>query len=108
MQHFLFNSSLFIIILPILFNIKLLSKILMDAEAKVIGYLPGKGKYQDMVGALLVEMPDGKRFQSGTGLSDEQRVIPPEIGSTVTYRYRDLTTQGLPGFANFLRVREAE
>lgn len=80
----------------------------MDAEAKVIGYLSGKGKYQGMVGALLVEMPDGKRFQLGTGLSDEQRSTPPEIGSTVTYRYRDLTPQGLPRFANFLRVREVE
>lgn len=80
----------------------------MDAEAKVIGYLPGKGKYQGMVGALLVEMPDGKRFQLGTGFNDEQRITPPGIGSTVTYRYRDLTPQGLPRFANFLRVREVE
>lgn len=80
----------------------------MDTEAKVIGYLPGKGKYQGMVGALLMEMPDGKRFQLGTGLSDEQRITPPAIGSTVTYRYRDLTPQGLPRFANFLRVREVE
>lgn len=80
----------------------------MDTEAKVIGYLPGKGKYLGMVGALQVEMPDGKRFQLGTGLSDEQRMSPPKIGSTVTYRYRDLTPQGLPRFANFLRVREGE
>lgn len=80
----------------------------MDAEAKVIGYLPGKGKHEGRVGALLVEMQDGKRFQLGTGLSDEQRVNPPEIGSTVTYRYRDLTPQGVPRFANFLRIREVE
>jgi len=80
----------------------------MDAEARVIGHLPGKGKYQGMAGALLVEMPDGKRFQLGTGLSDEERITPPEIGSTVTYRYRDLTPQGLPRFANFLRVRDVD
>jgi DNA ligase-1 len=80
----------------------------MDADAKVIGYLPGKGKYQGMVGALHMETPDGKRFQLGTGLSDEQRITPPVIGSMVTYRYRDLTPQGLPRFANFLRVREGE
>jgi DNA ligase-1 len=80
----------------------------MDAEAKVIAYLPGKGKYEGMVGALLVEMSDGKQFQLGGGLSDQQRITPPEIGSWVTYRYRDLTPQGIPRFANFLRVREVE
>lgn len=89
-------------------NALLKLKTQMDAEAIVIDYLPGKGKYEGMLGALLVEMPDGKRFQLGTGLSDEQRMTPPEIGSTITYRYRDLTPQGLPRFANFLRVWEGK
>lgn len=80
----------------------------LDAEAKVIAYLPGKGKYEGMLGALLVEMPNGIRFRLGGGFSDQQRKTPPEIGSIVTYRYRDLTPQGLPRFANFLRVREME
>jgi DNA ligase 1 len=80
----------------------------LNAEAKVIGYLPGKGKYRGMVGALLLEMPDGKRFELGTGFSDQQRLTPPAIGSTVTYRYRDLTPQGLPRFASYLRMREVE
>ncbi|PRC92321.1 DNA ligase [Solimicrobium silvestre] len=83
-------------------------KMQLDAEAKVIAYLPGKGKYLGMMGALEVEMPDGKRFRLGTGFSDAQRRTPPEIGSMVTYRYRDLTPQGLPRFANFLRIREIE
>lgn len=78
----------------------------LDAEAKVVGHLPGKGKYQGKLGALLVELPDGKRFEIGTGLSDKQRTHPPVIGSVITYRYRDLTPQGVPRFASFLRVRE--
>jgi len=83
-------------------------KMYLDAEARVIGYEPGKGKYKDMLGALLLEMPTGVRFQLGTGFSDEQRRNPPALGSVVTYRYRALTPQGVPRFAHFLRVREEE
>ena len=82
-----------------------------DAEAKVIAYIPGKGKYAGQLGALLVEMPakDGqtaKRFKLGTGLSDAQRQNPPAVGSEVTYRYRGLNDSGIPRFASFLRLRE--
>ncbi len=80
-------------------------KLVLDAEAKVIAHEPGKGKYQGMLGALLLEMPNGIQFRLGTGFSDEQRRFPPAIGSVVTYQYRDLTPQGVPKFANFLRVR---
>lgn len=83
-------------------------KILLDAEAKVIGYEAGKGKYEGLMGALLVEMPDGTRFRLGTGFSDALRHVPPKIGSIVTYQYRDLSPQGIPKFANFLRVRANE
>lgn len=76
-----------------------------DTEAIVIGYRPGKGKYQGMVGALIVKSQDGKEFAIGSGLSDELRQTPPEIGSSITYRYNGLTKHGLPRFARFLRVR---
>ena len=32
---------------------------------------------------------------------------PAAVGSVVTYRYRDLTSSGLPRFASFLRVHDA-
>lgn len=83
-------------------------KMLLDAEAKVIAYEPGKGKYKNMLGALLLEMPDGKQFRLGSGFSDTLRRTPPELGSVVTYRYRDLTPQGVPKFASFLRIRSDE
>lgn len=78
----------------------------LDAEAKVIAHLPGKGKYLGMLGALRVETPDGKRFSLGTGFSDEVRRHPPAIGVLVSYRYRELNPNGLPRFASYLRVRE--
>jgi DNA ligase-1 len=78
----------------------------LDTEAKVIGHVPGKGKYQGMLGALLLEMPDGRRFRLGTGFSDVVRRDPPAIGTLITYRYRELNQSGLPRFASYLRVRE--
>lgn len=77
-----------------------------DSEAVVIGYTPGKGKYAGMLGALIVQMPNGLRFKIGSGLSDEQRREPPPIGSVVTYRYRGVNASGIPRFAVFMRLRE--
>jgi DNA ligase-1 len=76
-----------------------------DAEAMVIGHVPGKGKNAGRLGALRVRTADGREFSLGTGFTDKQRSDPPPIGTTVTYRYRDLTNAGLPRFASFLRVR---
>jgi DNA ligase-1 len=81
-------------------------KLLLDAEAKVVGYTKGRGKYAGKLGALIVETPAGIRFKLGTGLSDAQRENPPKIGSLVTYTYRDLTKTGKPKFASFLRERK--
>jgi DNA ligase-1 len=81
-------------------------KPLNDAEATVIGHVPGKGKYEGKMGALKVEMADGKRFQIGTGFTDAVRANPPAIGSVITFTYRGLTKNGLPRFASYLRIRE--
>lgn len=81
-------------------------KPLRDTEGVVTGHLPGKGKYTGMMGALQIRMPDGRSFKLGTGFTDALRKSPPPVGSTVTYTYRELTKNGLPRFASFLRVRE--
>jgi DNA ligase-1 len=77
-----------------------------DTEATVIGYTPGTGKYRDMTGALRVQLPDGKQFSIGSGLSDALRHQPPAIGTRITFRYQALTRDGTPRFARYLRVRE--
>ena len=77
-----------------------------DAEAVVVGHLPGKGKFAGMLGALLVEMPEGRRFRLGTGFSNEERLEPPPLGAIVTYKYYGKTRNGLPRFATFLRTRD--
>jgi DNA ligase 1 len=86
---------------PVLLKLKPVS----DAEGIVTVHIPGKGKYQGMLGALQIKTEDGHSVKIGTGFTDEQRKNPPPIGSTITYSYRDLTPSGKPRFAAFLRVR---
>lgn len=85
-------------------------KTYQDAEARVLDQLPGKGKYTNALGALLVEAVNhsqkGKTFKIGTGFSDLERHNPPAIGSIITYKYFGLTSKGLPRFASFMRIRE--
>ncbi len=76
-----------------------------DAEARVVAHTEGRGKYAGLLGALVVERPDGLRFRLGSGLTDAQRADPPPVGSWVTYRFNGLTPNGVPRFARFLHVR---
>lgn len=83
-------------------------KTAQDAEATVIGHLPGKGKYEGVVGALLVSMADGLEFKIGSGLKDADRRNPPKLGSIITFRYRGLHEKsGKPRFATYLRTRDS-
>jgi DNA ligase-1 len=79
-----------------------------DAEAVVIGYSPGKGKYQGLVGSLIVETSQGIQFKVGSGLTDKLRKNPPLIGSVITYAYSGFTKKGLPRFPRFIRVRKVD
>ncbi|MDR1708874.1 MAG: DNA ligase [Candidatus Accumulibacter sp.] len=76
----------------------------LDAEAEIIGHVPGKGKYKGMLGALRVRTPGGIEFRLGSGLTDALRRNPPPVGAVVTYRYRDVTARGVPRFASFYRI----
>jgi DNA ligase-1 len=78
----------------------------LDAEARVLEILPGKGRHAGRMGSLLMETADGKHFRLGTGFSDAQRNAPPAPGTLVTYRYQTLTAKGLPRFPSFLRIRD--
>lgn len=78
-----------------------------DAEAVVLAHLPGKGKHKGKLGALAVQLPDGTEFSVGTGLSDAERASPPPVGSTITFRYQELSDGGVPRFPSFVRVYKA-
>jgi len=57
------------------------------------------------MGALLVAFPDGTRFSVGSGFTDAQRDNPPPVGSTIMFRYQELSDRGVPRFPSFVRVR---
>ena len=79
-------------------------KVTQDAEAQVVRYFEGKGKYKGKMGSMLVKMDNGKTFKIGTGFTDEQRMDPPKIGSKVTYLFNGLTKKGIPKFARYWRT----
>ncbi len=80
-------------------------KVFEDAEAVVVAYRAGKGRLLGKVGALQLELPNGRRFYVGSGMTDARREAPPKIGESVTFRYQGWTKYGLPRFPVFLRVR---
>lgn len=79
-----------------------------DAEAVVIDHIKGKGRFANMLGALLVKNEQGQEFKIGTGFTELERKNPPKLGTVVTYKYLGLTRHGLPRFASFLRVHNKQ
>jgi len=75
-----------------------------DAETTVVEILPGKGKFNGMMGSLLVTDESGRRFRIGTGFSNKERKNPPALGTVITYKFTGTTKKGLPKFASFLRI----
>jgi DNA ligase-1 len=77
-----------------------------DAEAIVLDHQGGKGRHKGRLGALIVQLDDGTEFSVGTGFSDAQREDPPPVGSTITFRYQELSDRGVPRFPSFVRTRK--
>jgi DNA ligase-1 len=76
-----------------------------DDEARVLGHQPGAGRHKGRLGALEVELRNGTRFSVGTGLSDAERENPPALGSIITFRYQELSNDGVPRFPSYVGVR---
>jgi DNA ligase-1 len=74
-----------------------------DAEARVVDHQAGSGRHKGRLGALVVQLADGTQFSVGTGFTDMQRESPPPIGSTITFRYQELSDGGVPRFPSFVR-----
>lgn len=75
-----------------------------EADATVVAHEPGAGRHKDRLGAVLVQMASGTKFAVGSGFTDAKRSSPPPIGSTITFRYQELTEAGVPRFPTFVRV----
>jgi DNA ligase-1 len=107
----------------------------LDDEAKVIGFVAGEGgktgNLLGHIGALIVEW-NGVEFRLGTGMTFEKRRLtdvahkwaaahPGEecrdqtsgnhrfhLGKRISFKYRELTDDGIPKEARFWRIRDEE
>lgn len=108
-------------------------KKLHDMEGTVIGYTTGRetdkgSKLLGLMGAMILELPNGKILEL-SGFTDEERSLEPSEavgwavanpgeklpvhfqakhfprGSKVTFRYRDLTKDGIPQEARYWRKK---
>ncbi|MEO8841565.1 MAG: DNA ligase [Kofleriaceae bacterium] len=86
-------------------NTLLKVKTFHDAEGTVVGHAEGSGKHKGRLGALIVELSDGVRFNVGTGFTDAEREDPPAIGSVITFRYQELSKDGVPRFPSWVGDR---
>uniref|UniRef100_A0A7S3Z9H8 RanBP2-type domain-containing protein n=1 Tax=Lotharella globosa TaxID=91324 RepID=A0A7S3Z9H8_9EUKA len=80
-------------------------KTFFDEEALVTGSHKGTGKNWNVMGALLCVLPNGTKFQVGSGFTDAQRRRPPRTGSVITFKFQETTKDGVPRFPTFLRER---
>ena len=91
-------------------------KTFYDAEAIVVGHAPGKRRNKGITGALKYKTESGKvclslalfgvysllnplcsqLFNVGSGMTDKIRKNPPKIGTIITYRFQELTRDGVP------------
>lgn len=70
-------------------------------EATVIGHEPGKGKYEGMIGSLVVVNDLNIKFKV-SGLTDLQRLQPNQFyNKRIRYKYVSLTRDGVPREARF-------
>jgi len=72
-----------------------------DAEATVVEILPGKGKFNGMMGSLLVTDESALRFRIGTGFSNKERKNPPAVETVITYKFTGTTKKGLQNLPVF-------
>ena len=86
-------------------NTLLKAKVFAELDAQVIEQLAGQGRHRGRMGALLVQLANGLRFNVGTGFTDAQREKPPTVGTIITVRYQELTDRGVPRFPSFVRAR---
>lgn len=99
----------------------------LEDEATVVGFIAGdEGKFDGMIGAYICDYK-GKRLEL-SGMNNAMRELLPEwiphcrpkqelpvaargmnirVGNTVTFRYRELSNDGIPKEARFIRKREA-
>lgn len=101
-------------------NFMLKYKPSFDAEAKILDYRPGTGKYEGLLGAFIctplinkgnyqVVDKNKDHIFAISGMDDIVRKNYKKthpIGTIITYEYSGMTDAGKPRFARYLRIRD--
>ena len=82
----------------------------LDAEGVVVGYTEGKGKHEGRLGALVVDYTNNGVVSKLrlSGFTDQERENAKELfplGSVITFKYRELSDDGVPKEARYWRKR---
>lgn len=100
-------------------------KKLLDSEATVVGYTWGKGKLEGLMGAAIVKWNNGKTFELSGFTNLEREMVNNKgqepgaivqgtwntkfpIGSTITFRYTEVSKDGIPLKARYYRLPEVQ
>lgn len=80
-------------------------------DTRLVGFEEGKGKYQGLLGAIVVQLDDGTKVNVGTGFTDGQREAIWDnrqklIGKTAEIQYQNKTSKGSLRFPVFVRFRD--
>ena len=75
----------------------------LDDEALVIGFIR---RPTGDIKAMQVRLANGIEFKIGGGLTDQERRNPPKIGTKVTFKYQNLSEDGIPRFPIYMRPYE--
>ncbi|KPA86894.1 putative mitochondrial Dna ligase [Leptomonas pyrrhocoris] len=84
-----------------------------DAEFKIVGYLPGEGKFKGGLGAFVCETKDGTKFNAPPKVTYKRRIelwgLRKEyLGKYLTVQYQELSSQDVPRFPVAKTVRGGE
>ena len=80
-------------------------------DTKLVGFEEGKGKYEGLLGAIVVQLDDGTKVNVGTGFTDGQREAIWDnrqklLGKTAEIQYQNKTSKGSLRFPVFVRFRD--
>lgn len=88
-------------------------KALFSAEGICIGVEMGAGKRKNMLGAMMLRLPNGKfmKLGGGAGMTDEllkKLYDNPPLNSAVTFTYEELSADGIPLRPQYVAIRNYE
>lgn len=83
-------------------------KAVHTADLRVVGFVPGQGKYSGMVGSITVADADGREVADVSGFNDDERAAigPSDVGRIAEVAYQYIGSRGKLRHPRFVRWRD--